>query len=397
MFAYLDCSSGVSGDKFLGALVGAGLQPDLLRQELSVLPLSGYAIKVHEVRSAGLSGTKVDVMLTADQPSRDWQTIRDLIAGSQLLDAVKRRALAAFEELAFAEAAAHGVNVERVHFHEVGAVDSIVDIVGAAIGVHHLRIEEMWSSPIRLGRGKVMSSHGELPIPAPATSRLLSGVPVYAGDIEGEMTTPTGAALIRSLVTRFAPMPPMRILGEGWGAGTYQLPIPNLLRLSVGELELGGGGLTEVAVLESVIDNVTPELLAATLSLALEAGALDAWAEPVSMKKERLGSQITVLARAADAVAVTELLMRHTGTLGVRRRMEWRQTAPRRVETITTSLGPVRVKVQGEGSTLRVRPENDDVIAITRATGMALDRVARILTDEAEAQLLGPQKPTAES
>jgi uncharacterized protein (TIGR00299 family) protein len=348
------------------------------------------------VRSAGLSGTKVDVVLTADQPSRDWQTIRDLIAGSQLLDAVKRRALAAFEELAFAEAAAHGVNVERVHFHEVGAVDSIVDIVGAAIGVHHLRIEEMWSSPVRLGRGKVMSSHGELPIPAPATSRLLSGVPVYAGDIEGEMTTPTGAALIRSLVTRFAPMPPMRVLGEGWGAGTYQLPIPNLLRLSVGELELGGGGLTEVAVLESVIDNVTPELLAATLSLALEAGALDAWAEPVSMKKERLGSQITVLARAADAVAVTELLMRHTGTLGVRRRMEWRQTAPRRVETITTSLGPVRVKVQGEGSTLRVRPENDDVIAITRATGMALDRVARILTDEAEAQLLGPQKPTAE-
>jgi uncharacterized protein (TIGR00299 family) protein len=386
VFAYLDCSSGASGDKFLGALVGAGLSPDVLREQLSVLSLGGYTIKVHEVHSAGLAGTKVDVLVTADQPSRDWQTIRGLISGSRLDPRVKATALGAFEHLAYAEAAAHGTDVERVHFHEVGAVDSIVDIVGTAIGVHALHIDEMWSSPVRLGRGKVSTSHGELPVPAPATSRLLAGVPVYAGELEGEMTTPTGAALLRTLVTRYAAMPPMRILGEGWGAGTRELPIPNLLRLMVGPLEMGGGGLVEIAVLESLIDNATPELLA---------GALDAWSEPVSMKKKRLGAEVTLLAHPEDSARLTQLLMRHTGTLGVRRRMEWRQISPRRVETVTTSLGPVRVKVQGEGPTLRARPENDDVIAITRSTGLPLDRVARILTDEAEAVLLDAE-PTQE-
>jgi uncharacterized protein (TIGR00299 family) protein len=390
MFAYLDCSSGVSGDKFLGALVGAGLAPDRLREQLSALAISGYTIKVHETRSAGLAGTKVDVLVTGEQPSRDWKTIRDLIAGSDLVEPVKERTLDAFGRLARAEASAHGVDVERVHFHEVGAIDSIVDIVGTVIGMHELGIGEVWASPVRLGHGIVATSHGELPVPAPATSQLLLGVPVYAGELKGEMTTPTGAALLRTFVTRYAAMPPMRVLGEGWGAGSRDLPIPNLLRLSVGELEMGGGGLSEVAVLESVIDTATPELLAAALSLALEEGALDAWAEPVGMKKGRLGSEVTVLARAEDAVRLTELLMRHTGTLGVRRRMAWRQIAPRRVETVTTSLGPVRVKIQGEGPTLRVRPENDDVVAIARATGMPLDRVARLLTSEAEAVLLGP-------
>jgi uncharacterized protein (TIGR00299 family) protein len=312
-----------------------------------------------------------------------------MLAGSAIHEVAKARALDAFERLARAEALAHGVEVEHVHFHEVGAVDSIVDIVGTAIGIQELGIDEIWASPVRLGRGTVMTSHGELPIPAPATSRLLAGIPVYAGDIEGEMTTPTGAALLATFVTRYAAMPPMRVSGEGWGAGTWELPIPNLLRLSIGELYMGGGGLTEVAVLESVIDNVTPELLAAALSLVLEAGALDVWAEPVRMKKQRLGSEVTVLALPEDAARLTDLLMLHTGTLGVRRRMAWRQVSPRRAETVTTSLGPVRVKVQGEGATLRVRPENDDVVAIARATGMALDRVARLLTSEAEAALLG--------
>jgi uncharacterized protein (TIGR00299 family) protein len=389
MFAYIDCSSGASGDKFLGALVGAGLSADVLRDQLAVLPMTGYEIRVREVRSEELAGTKVDVNMTDDQPARDWQTIRSMLSGSRLHPQVRASAIDAFEVLAFAEAAAHGVDVHKVHFHEIGAVDSIIDIVGTMIGFHELGIDEAWATPVRLGHGKFMSSHGELPIPAPATSRLLAGVPVYAGDIEGEMTTPTGAALLRTLVTRYAAMPPIRILSEGWGAGTWELPIPNLLRLCVGELDMGGGGLMEVAVLESVIDNATPEVLAAALALALEEGALDAWSEPVSMKKKRLGTEVTVLARVQDASRLTKLLMRHTGTLGVRRRMEWREISARRVETVTTSLGPVRVKVQGEGSNATVRPENDDVIAVARNTGLALDKVARILTDEAEAAILG--------
>jgi len=388
VFAYLDCFSGISGDKFLGALVGAGLPPDLLRERLSLLGIRGYTIKVREVRSAGLTGTKVDVLVDDDQPSRDWRAIRDLIEGSGLDEPTRVLALDAFGRLAIAEAAVHGADVDSVHFHEVGAVDSIVDIVGAAIGLHELDIDEVWSSPVRLGHGSVRTSHGVLPVPAPATARLLAGVPVYGGEIEGELTTPTGAAILAAAVSRYAPMPPMRMEREGWGAGTLELPVANLLRLTVGELELGGGGLTEVAVLESVIDNATPELLAATLAIALDDGALDAWSEPVGMKKGRLGTAVTLLARAEDTVRLTGLLMKHTGTLGVRRRMEWRQIAPRRVETIETTFGPVRVKVQGEGSSLRVRPENNDIVAIARATGQPLDRVTRLVTDEAESALL---------
>ena len=395
MFAYLDCGAGVSGNMFLGALIGAGLDPDVLRDRLAGIDLPGYSIEVSQVRRAGMPGTKVDIVVEAGQPSRDWRKIRAIIEHGSLEARVKRRALATFERLARAEATVHGVEVDEVHFHEVGAVDSIVDIVGAAIGVQELGIGELWCSPVRLGSGTVMTSHGELPVPAPATAKVLMGLPVFAGELPGELTTPTGAVLVAELASRFAPMPPMRVTAEGWGAGSRDHAIPNLARLSLGELELGGGGLTEVALLESVIDNATPELLAATLDIALQEGALDAWAEPVAMKKGRLGTEVTVLAKVEDAARLTELLMMHTGTLGVRRTMTWRQVAPRRLETIETSLGRVRVKVQGAGPSLRVRPENDDVVAIARIHGLPLDRVARTLTTEAEELLLGhePEGP----
>jgi len=396
VFAYLDCGAGVSGDMMLGALVGAGLPIDVLRDRLDALALPGYTLEVAPVVRAGLPGTKVDVVVADGLPSRDWRKIRTLIEESSLDPAVRARALSAFERLAHAEAAVHGVDVDHVHFHEVGAVDSIVDIVGAAIGLHELGIDELWCSPVRLGRGTVMTSHGELPVPAPATARLLIGMPVFAGEAEGELTTPTGAALLAEFVTRFAAMPPMTLTSEGWGAGTRDGAVPNLVRLFVGEPELGGGGLTEVALLQSVLDNVTPEILAATLDIALQEGALDAWADPVAMKKGRLGTEITVLASVGDAARLTEVLMKHTGTLGVRRTLTWRQVSPRHAETVDTSLGRVRVKVQGSGSSLRVRPENDDVVAIARALGLPLDRVARTLTTEAEAALLGAFAPDLE-
>ena len=387
MFAFIDCFSGASGDKFLGALVGAGLDPEVLRRQLALLDVGGYTLEVSEVRKAGMAGVKVDVVVEDGQRSRDWRAIRELITASRLSDAVKRRALDVFGRLAVAEAAAHGVEVDAVHFHEVGAVDSIVDIVGTAIGVVELGIDEIWATPVRLGRGMVSTSHGMLPIPAPATAELLRGVPVYAGELDGEMTTPTGAALLRSLVTRYAPMPPMTIASDGWGAGTWDLPIPNLLRLTLGKAELGGGGLTEIAVLQSSIDHVTAELLAATLDIALAEGALDAWADPISMKKGRVGTEVTVLARIEDAARLTDLLMLHTGTLGVRRTITWRQIDVRRVETVSTTFGTVRVKVQGTGASLRVRPENDDVVAIARSSGLPLDRVVRMLTEQAETVL----------
>jgi len=233
-FGFLDCFSGISGDKFLGALVGAGLEPALLRERLAALDVPGWELRAETVLSSGISGTRVTVDVEPGQRSRDWRTIREIIERSSLEAAVRESALAAFAALAEAEAAVHGCAVEDVHFHEVGAVDSIVDIVGAAVGLAELGITELWSTPVRLGSGTVMTSHGELPVPAPATARLLHGIPVYAGEIPGELTTPTGAALLRAFVSRYAPMPPMRVSAEGWGAGTLKLALPNLLRLSVG-------------------------------------------------------------------------------------------------------------------------------------------------------------------
>ena len=385
MFAHLDCFSGVSGDKFLGALVSAGLPVATLRERLSALDLPGWSLDTEPVRRGGLAGTLVVVECDEGQPSRDWASIRALLEASRLEPGVRDAALKAFTLLAEAEAAVHGVDVERVHFHEVGAVDSIIDIVGAAIGMADLGIDDLWASPVRVGHGTVHTCHGELPVPAPATAKLLRGMPVYAGDEPGEMTTPTGAALLAAFVTRYSPMPPMRSSAEGWGAGSREVPgVPNLLRLTLGEREMGGGELSEVALLETAVDHITPEHLAAAIGLLLEDGALDAFAEPLSMKKGRLGTAVTVLTSPRDAERLSLALMHHTGTLGVRRTLTWRSVAPRRSATMETSLGTVRVKIGGVGDSRRVRPENDDVVRIARETGLPVDVVARRLADEAE-------------
>jgi uncharacterized protein (TIGR00299 family) protein len=383
VFAYLDCFSGVSGDKFLGALVGAGVSVDDLRERLAGLGLPGWTIEASAVRRAGLAGTLVTVGVEDNQPSRTWHDIGALIAGSSLEDAVKRRSLAAFGALAEAEAKAHGVPVADVHFHEIGAVDSIVDIVGTAIGLELLGIDTIWSSSVCVGFGTVPTQHGVLPVPAPATAELLRGIPTYAGDAEGEMTTPTGAALLKAFVDRFAPMPPGTTIAEGWGAGSRQAPVANLLRLSVVRDVETSSPLEQVAVLETTIDHVTGEHLAASVDILIGLGALDAWTRPVHMKKSRLGAELTVIARLADAERLSDAVMLHTGTLGVRRTLTWRAVADRELLTVSTSFGDVRVKVSGVGEGRRVRPENDDVVAIARATGKPVDAVARLLTAEA--------------
>ncbi len=383
MFAYLDCFSGASGDKFLGALVGAGVSLDDLRDGLAGLGLAGWTLVAEPVRRAGLAGCLVTVGVEADPPSRTWRDIEALISDSALSEAVKRRALAAFRVLAEAEAKAHGVPVADVHFHEVGAVDSIIDIVGCAIGLELLGVDQVWSSPVRLGYGTVHTRHGVLPVPAPATAELLRGIPTYAGDVEGELTTPTGAALLRAFVDRFAPMPPGTAIAEGWGAGSRDYPVANLLRLTLVEGVETAAPLEEVAVLETTVDHITPEHLAAAVDILVDLGALDAWTRPVNMKKHRLGAELTVIARPTEAERLSDAVILHTGTLGVRRTMTWRAVAPREQLTVTTSLGDVRVKISGEGDGLRVRPENDDVVAIARATGRPVDAVARLLAAEA--------------
>lgn len=385
MLAHLDCFSGVSGDKFLGALVGAGLPVDTLRERLAALDLPGWSIDAAGVTRDGIAGTLVTVRVDADQPSRTWSSIRTLIEDSALAAPARDDALRAFGLLAEAEAAVHGVAVDDVHFHEVGALDSIIDIVGTAVGLRELGVDAVWATPVRLGHGTVETAHGTLPVPAPATGRLLEGLPVYAGDIAGEMTTPTGAALLRAFVTRWAPLPPSRIVAEGFGAGTRQIGgLPNLLRMTLAEPEPDAAWLEEVALLETSIDHVSPEIVAAALALLLEQGALDAWSAPVSMKKGRCGTAVTVVCTPADAARLTAELMRHTGTLGVRRSLQWRAVAPRRLASVATSLGLVRVKIAGEGDSLVVRPESDDVAAIARSSGLPLETAARRLAREAE-------------
>lgn len=383
MFAYLDCFSGVSGDKFLGALVDAGVRVDDLRERLACLDLPGWTIGASPASRAGLAGTLVSVRAEAGQPSRTWRDIEAMIAGSGLEDAVRGRALAAFGVLAEAEAKAHGVAVDDVHFHEVGAVDSIIDIVGTAIGLELLGIDRIWASPVCVGFGTVRTRHGVLPVPAPATAELLRGFPTYGGQVEDEMTTPTGAALIKAFVDRFAPMPPGTTVAEGWGAGSRQTPVANLLRLTLAEDVETTSPLEQVAVLETTVDHITAEHLAAAVDILLDLGALDAWTRPVHMKKNRLGAELTVIARLADAERLSGAVMLQTGTLGVRRTVTWRAVAERELLTVTTSFGDVRVKVSGEGEGRRVRPENDDVVAIARATGKPVDAVARLLTAEA--------------
>lgn len=398
MFGYLDCSSGVSGDKLLGAIVDAGLSADILCRHLDTLPIAGWRLRAEHVKRAGLAGTLVSVEASDEQPSRSWHDIEVMLHKAQLPGKSRNAALRAFRLLAEAEADAHGVKVRDVHFHEVGAIDSIVDVVGTAIGLSELGIDELWATPVCVGSGTVETAHGTLPVPAPATARLLVGVPTYAGPIEGEMTTPTGAALLRAFVTRYAPMPPLTATALGHGAGSRDLEVPNLLRLTVGERQDPNAELEQVAVLESAIDHVAPETLADALELVLEAGALDVWQAPIVMKKGRLASAVTVMARPQDASRLSDELMRQTGTLGVRRTLVWRSVAERHGEVSETPLGAVRMKVAepSPGAPPVARPEADDVEAVARRTGMAIKDVAARLAKEAAHRAERPQAPAPE-
>jgi uncharacterized protein (TIGR00299 family) protein len=381
MIAYLDCFSGVSGDKFLAALLDAGFDPDLLKERLESTGLAGWSLEIDRVRRAGFDSLSVRVVVDRDQPSRDWRDIQVLLQRSSLPRAVKERSLEAFGALAAAEARAHGMPVDDVHFHEVGAVDSIVDVVGVVSGLDALGIEELHCSPLALGSGTVTSEHGVLPVPAPATALLVEDVPTYGGPVEAELTTPTGAALVRTVAARFGHMPPMTVRSLGLGAGARDLELPNVLRLFVGEP--ADASSETVVALRSVIDHRSPEELAHALDRLRSEGALDAWQTPVVMKKGRAGFEVTVLAAPPDATRLAEVLMRETGTLGVRHGFVDRTVAPRSVVTIDTSMGPVRFKVATMAGTRHLRPEHDDVARLATEHGLSVHETAERLLAEA--------------
>jgi uncharacterized protein (TIGR00299 family) protein len=381
VIGYLDCSSGVSGDKFLGALLDLGaVRGDFTAEDLRdiVATLAGEArVDVERVLSRGVSAIGVTVHAEGEPHSRSWADIERLLEAANLPEPVRAAAIRTFDALAVAEATVHGVAVDDVHFHEVGALDSIADIVGVCAGLHALGVETVFASPVAVGSGTVETSHGTLPVPAPATAALLADLAIVAGPASGELTTPTGAALVKTLCAGVGVMPPMLVDRVGYGAGTRDIGSPNVCRLIVGEGRPGLGTpslpIEPVVLLETNIDHLTPEELAfAAEELLATPGALDVWQTPIVMKKGRSAVALSVLAETGGAEFVAERVIELTGSLGVRRSPLERYVAPREIVSLETPWGPVRLKV-GAG---RARPEHEDVAEIARRTGRPYAEVA---------------------
>jgi uncharacterized protein (TIGR00299 family) protein len=385
--AYFDCFSGISGDMTLGALVSAGWPAAEIEAMPARLKLEGVSVSVGEARRGPFAATRVEVRVEGRQPHRHLHHVNAILDAADLPDGARTRARDAFRRLAEAEARVHGTTVEKVHFHEVGAADALVDVAGAMVGLEALGVERVFSSAPRLGRGFVNSEHGRIPVPAPATTLLLHGAPVDLGDIEAELTTPTGAALLATLVTSWTPPPPFRLERSGTGAGGRDLSEqPNVLRVMIGEADaaaaLGGLRRRRVSVLETALDDDNPQFVAALIPRLLEAGALDAMVVPSVMKKGRPGLWLVVIAEAGHAEPLARILLAETSSLGVRVREDQRYELERRSAEVDTPFGRVTLKVATlpDGGT-RAVPEFESV-------RLAAERAGRPLREVAEAAIV---------
>jgi uncharacterized protein (TIGR00299 family) protein len=447
--AYLECFSGMSGDMFLGALVDAGVPPQLLEETVAALGLVAR-LEISRVVRNGISATKVDVCVDGEKDSpreehgaqqkmagasspavaqhdhahhqdrehqhphrhehdsetglsrtappppyghshgRGLNEIREIIRKAAISDTSKKAAIAIFEALGTAEAKIHATSIEKVHFHEVGAVDAMVDIVCAAVGAEALGVDEILCSPLNVGDGTVQCAHGTFPVPAPATLELLTEIPVYSSGVQAELVTPTGAAIVKILAKRFSPFPAMKIEKSGYGAGTRDFAgHPNVVRLTVGEStsRLAAKMASEtVTVLEANLDDLNPQVFGYVMDRLLEEGAWDAFGVPVQMKKNRPGMLLTVLCQPEDSDKLTQLLFTETSTLGVRRRDELRQTLARRWENVITEWGEVRIKIASmNGTVTNYAPEYEDCRRIATEHGVPL----KMVMQEASRQYLG--------
>ena len=377
----------------VGAMLDCGLDFEMLRRELLKLGVEGYELSLRRASRSGISSAKFDVHLTGEPQSREHHhnhehphgehphgehshghnsqshhrglsEIKRIISSSNLSDQVKQRAQTIFQRIGEAEAKVHDVPIEAVHFHEVGAIDSIVDIVGACVAFDALKIGRIISSPLHVGSGVFQCAHGTYPVPGPATAELLKGVPIYSKDVEGELVTPTGAAIISTLAESYGPMPMMKIDNIGYGAGTRDYPkFPNALRAIIGEMEEDADLTpTTVTVIEANIDDLNAQVFGYLMEKALAAGALDIFYTPAQMKKNRPGVLLTLLCNPPDRERMCDLIFRETTTLGVRYRNERREILTREFVTVETEYGPIRVKVSRarDGRVMNASPEFED-------------------------------------
>lgn len=374
---YFDCFSGVSGDMLLGALVDAGLDIKELQKGLMGIKISGYRVSASKVKKEGIEGTKVDVIIEeTQQPHRKLKDIEVIIRNSALDGPIKEKALKVFRRLAETEARVHGTDIEDVLFHEVGAIDAIIDITGTILGLHILGIGKFLSSPVNTGSGVFDSSHGMLPIPAPATMEMLKGFPVYSSGINKELATPTGVALLTTLAEGFCPLPAMEVTSVGYGAGTWDIEgSPNLLRFIIGEAEELPERET-IILLETNIDDLNPPIYEYLMDRLFGAGALDAYLVPIIMKKGRPGIILSAMVEKETVEKVMGIIFEETGTLGIRIREVERVRVQREIKEVDTAWGRIRVKVASKnGQVIGVSPEYEDCKKIAEEKGIPLRRI----------------------
>ncbi|HEX8920556.1 MAG TPA: nickel pincer cofactor biosynthesis protein LarC [Pyrinomonadaceae bacterium] len=381
---YFDCFAGASGDMILGALVGVGVDPYLLIEQLSLLGVSGYELNFETVDRSGISATHARVRTAHEHTHRHLGDILKIIYESRLSDGVKDRAARIFSRLAEAEARVHNVSVEQIHFHEVGALDAIIDVTGACIGFELLQVERFVSSELHVGSGMVEMAHGRFPIPPPAVAELLKDAPIYSSDIKGELVTPTGAAIISTVSREFGALPRMKVERTGYGAGTrvYE-KFPNVLRLMLGEdADVEAASDERLVVVETNIDDMSPQVYGHVMDEAFKRGALDCYFAPVQMKKNRPGVLVSILCRATERDALCELLLVETTTLGVRFHEVLRRALKRTLVKVETRFGEIDVKVAHlDGRVIKEMPEYEQCRTAAARAGVPLQVVEQAARD----------------
>jgi hypothetical protein len=385
VIGWLDCAAGVSGDMLLGALVDAGAELAVLQAAVDRVGVEPVRLVRSTVTRAGLGACKVDVVVDEAPRTRTWSDVRDLLERAGLAEPVRATALDVFARLAAAEAAVHRTTPEQVHFHEVGALDAVADVVGTAAGLDALGLTRLTAGPVVVGSGTTRGAHGPLPVPPPAVVALLRGAPVLAGPVAKEMTTPTGAAVLAAVVSSYGPLPPMVLRGSGTGAGERDpAELANVLRLVLGDpVDAGEDRVSDAVVLEANVDDLDPRLWPGVLSGLLAAGAHDAWLVPVLMKKGRPAHVLHVLSPPARLAALQEVVLRETTTLGVRSYGVTRRVLDRAWRTVEVDGRPVRVKLGLlDGEVVNAVPEWEDVAAAAAALG----RPAKLVLQDALAR-----------